>query len=199
MNWQTPFAAELNNSGCQLRLMRQEDRAALEELVFKPGIWDHFVTRVDTPVDLDTLIRTALDDIAAGRRAVYVVIDKRSGHIAGSMCYGNMAPADRRLEIGWSWLAPQFHGSGLNGWAKHALLEQAFEHMGAERVEFKTDVLNLRARQALRKIGATEEGVLRSFNYMPGGRRRDAIYYSVLRSEWPSVSARLNETLREPA
>ncbi len=199
MSWKTPYSMELENAGSKLRLMRADDRAELEQLVFQPGIWDYFVTRVDTPADLDTFMRTALDDIEAGRRAVYVVIDRESGRLAGSMCYGNLAPAEHRLEIGWSWLAPEFRGNGLNGWAKHALLEQAFERMGAERVEFKTDVLNLRARQALRKIGATEEGVLRSFNYMPGGRRRDAIYYSVLRSEWPSVSARLKDSLRVPA
>jgi RimJ/RimL family protein N-acetyltransferase len=63
--------------------------------------------------------------------------------------------------------------------------------LGVERVEFKTDALNLRARRGLRNIGATEEGTLRSFNPMPGGRRRDAVFYSVLRREWPSVREQL--------
>jgi len=67
------------------------------------------------------------------------------------------------------------------------MLEHAFERLAAERVEFKTDVLNQQARHALRNIGAREEGVLRSYNPMPDGRRRDAIYYSVLRREWPAV------------
>ena len=77
-----------------------------------------------------------------------------------------------------------FQGRGINRWAKYLLLEHAFENLGAERVEFKTDQLNVQARAGLRNIGALEEGVLRSFNPMPGGRRRDAVYYSVLRGEW---------------
>jgi len=71
------------------------------------------------------------------------------------------------------------------------MLRHAFEHMAAERVEFKTDRLNIQARNALRNIGAREEGMLRSFNPMPDGRRRDAVYYSVLRAEWPYVREQL--------
>ncbi|MEO9238417.1 MAG: GNAT family protein, partial [Jatrophihabitantaceae bacterium] len=99
--------------------------------------------------------------------------------------------ADQRLEIGWSWLGRDFQGAGINRWAKFLLLQHAFEQLAAERVEFKTDQLNLQARKALRNIGAVEEGVLRSFNPMPDGRRRDAVYYSVLRAEWPEVKRQL--------
>ncbi|WP_235609236.1 GNAT family N-acetyltransferase, partial [Frankia casuarinae] len=77
--------------------------------------------------------------------------------------------------------------------AKVLLLEHAFERLGALRVEFKTDVLNTQARGGLRNIGAVEEGVLRSYNPMPDGRRRDAIYYSVLVEEWPIVKKTLAE------
>ncbi|KJY40503.1 GCN5 family acetyltransferase, partial [Streptomyces sp. NRRL B-1568] len=101
-----------------------------------------------------------------------------TGRTAGSMSFGNMAEADRRLEIGWSWLGRDFRGKGVNRWAKYLLLRHAFETLGAERVEFKTDILNEQARRGLRNIGAVEEGTLRSFNFMPGGRRRDAIFYS---------------------
>jgi RimJ/RimL family protein N-acetyltransferase len=104
----------------------------------------------------------------------------------------NLAERDGRLEIGWSWLGRRFQGQGINRWAKFLLLEHAFERMGAERVEFKTDKLNVQARQGLRNIGATEEGTLRSFNPMPDGRRRDAVFYSVLRAEWPLVRAQLS-------
>jgi len=70
-------------------------------------------------------------------------------------------------------------------------MQQAFEQMNAERVEFKTDKLNVQARHALGNIGAREEGTLRSFNPMPDGRRRDAVYYSVLKAEWPEVKRQL--------
>jgi RimJ/RimL family protein N-acetyltransferase len=71
------------------------------------------------------------------------------------------------------------------------MMRHAFEQMAAERVEFKTDILNIQARHGLLNIGAREEGTLRSFNPMPDGRRRDAVYYSVLRAEWPRVRDQL--------
>jgi RimJ/RimL family protein N-acetyltransferase len=71
------------------------------------------------------------------------------------------------------------------------MMAEAFEHLGAERVEFKTDKRNIQARHALRNIGATQEGTLRSFNPMPDGTRRDAVFYSVLRGEWPRVREQL--------
>jgi RimJ/RimL family protein N-acetyltransferase len=149
------------------------------------------VIRVETDTDFDAFFAAGLAEAAAGRRVVFHITDKTSGRAAGSMSFGNLAEADRRLEIGWSWLGRDFRGTGVNRWAKYLLLEHAFETLGAERVEFKTDVLNTRARAGLRNIGAVEEGVLRSFNPMPGGRRRDAVYYSVLRGEWPRVKAEL--------
>jgi RimJ/RimL family protein N-acetyltransferase len=103
------------------------------------------------------------------------------------MCYGNLAENEKRIEVGWSWLGRQYRGTGINKWAKHLLLEYAFEILKCERVEFKTDVLNAQARKGLENIGAKQEGILRSYNYMPDGRRRDAVYYSILRSEWNQV------------
>lgn len=100
------------------------------------------------------------------------------------------------MEIGWSWLGKKYRGTGVNQEAKRLLLEHAFEVLGCERVEFKTGVLNIQAEKGLLNIGATEEGVLRSYNQVLGGRRRDAIYYSILRSEWPAAKARMTVEAR---
>jgi len=197
VSWSSIASATLENAHVQLRPLAATDRTALAAVAFDPDIWRYFVTRVDDASGLDRFMQAGLDDAAAGRRAVYVVIDKQSSKVAGSMCFGNLAEADRRIEIGWSWLGHAFRGTGVNRWAKLALLTAAFETLGCERVEFKTDVLNERAKRGLRKIGATEEGVLRSFNFMPDGRRRDAVYFSVLRAEWPAVRQRL--TAADPA
>jgi RimJ/RimL family protein N-acetyltransferase len=201
MSWESVFSAELENERVQLRPLQPSDRAALAAIAFDPEIWRYFVSRIDSEADLDRFIETGLADIEARRRAVFVVIDRPSRRIAGSMCYGNLAPADARLEIGWSWLGAAFRGAGVNRFAKLALLNHAFGPLGCARVEFKTDVLNLQARQGLRNIGATEEGVLRSYNVMPGGRRRDAIYYSILASEWPKAREMLTaqDNLTAPA
>lgn len=191
MSWTDSVAsARLENAVTALRPVRKADREPIRALAMDPHIWRYFVTRVVTDDDFDRFFDAMLADHAAGRRAVFVVEDRGTGRIAGSMSYGNLSEADRRLEIGWSWLGRDFRGRGVNRSAKHLLLQYAFDTLGAERVEFKTDVLNVQARAGLRNIGATEEGVLRSYNPMPDGRRRDAVYYSVLRAEWPSVRRR---------
>lgn len=191
MGWAEIAATTLENEYVQLRPVTAEDREPLRAVSMDRAIWRYFVVMIETDADFDAFFDAALADLAAGRRAPYVIVDKRSGRTAGSMSIGNMAERDGRLEIGWSWLGPEFQGRGVNRWAKYLMMEHAFEKMGAERVEFKTDRLNVQARHALRNIGATEEGTLRSFNPMPDGRRRDAVFYSVLRAEWPSVRDQL--------
>ncbi|HEU5270552.1 MAG TPA: GNAT family protein [Jatrophihabitans sp.] len=196
------FAAEprqvLENEHVLLRPITPEDRAAQRAIAIDESIWRYFITLIQTDADFDAFFDAALADQEAGRRVVFHIIDKGTGQAAGSMSFGNLSPNDLRLEIGWSWLGIAFQGKGINRWAKFLMLQHAFENLAAERVEFKTDVLNVQARHALRNIGATEEGVLRSYNPMPGGRRRDAIYYSVLRGEWPAVKEILSSRAKVP-
>jgi RimJ/RimL family protein N-acetyltransferase len=111
------------------------------------------------------------------------------GVVIGSTSFGNIDLLHGRLEIGWTWLGRQFQGVGINREVKFLLLRFAFEALEIKRVEFKTDVLNQQSRRALKNIGATEEGVLRSHMIMPHNRRRDTIYYSILADEWPEVKA----------
>jgi len=191
MTWAEIVASRLENEHVLLRPITPEDRESLRAIAMDPEIWRYFVSLVETDADFDAYFDATLADHDAGRRAVFHITDKHTDRAAGSMSFGNLAETDARIEIGWSWLGRDFRGRGVNRWAKYVLLEHAFERLRAERVEFKTDELNLQARAALRNIGAVEEGVLRSFNYMPGGRRRDAVFYSVLRAEWPEVKRRL--------
>ncbi|MCX8957646.1 GNAT family N-acetyltransferase [Erwinia psidii] len=191
MSWNQNATATLTNDRVVLRAVQEDDRQAMRELARDSQIWQYFVFRVDSDAQFETFFNAMLHDQAAGSRAVFTVVDKASGQIAGSMSIGNMVEQEARLEIGWSWLGEAFRGTGINRQAKYLLMRHAFETLKAIRVEFKTDVLNSRARAGLRNIGATEEGTLRSFNFMPDDRRRDAIFYSVLASEWPGVKAML--------
>ncbi|WP_027658943.1 GNAT family N-acetyltransferase [Salinispora fenicalii] len=191
MTWAEKAARILENQHVRLHPVTESDRGGIRAVAMDPHIWRYFVTAVENEADFTAFFDTCLADQAAGRRVVFVVTDRTTGRTAGSMSYGNLAEADARLEVGWSWLGRDFRGKGVNRWAKYLLLEHAFDRLGAERVEFKTDVRNEQARKGLRNIGAVEEGTLRSFNYMPGGRRRDAIFYSVLRAEWPGVKQHL--------
>jgi RimJ/RimL family protein N-acetyltransferase len=179
----------LEDDVVQLRRLSLDDKPGYARIAFEPEIWKYFVSSVADAGDLNAFIEQAIHDSLAGTRIVFTIVERRSGKIAGSTAFGNLAPRERRLEIGWSWLGAEYRGGDVNRATKRVLLEYAFAKLACERVEFKTDVLNSRARRALEAIGAKEEGILRSFNYMPGGRRRDAVYYSILRSEWPSVRA----------
>jgi RimJ/RimL family protein N-acetyltransferase len=187
MSWQTLADLTLSNDRVTLRRIRLGDRAAFERIVYEPEIWQYFVARITTAADLDEFLETAIRDTLNGTRIVFAIVDRGTDRIVGSSAYGNIAKGDRRLEIGWSWLCAAARRTGINRAAKLALLDHAFTELDCERVEFKTDVLNAAARAGLAGIGATEEGVLRSFNYMPGGRRRDVVYYSILRGEWPAI------------
>ncbi|MFC4334318.1 GNAT family N-acetyltransferase [Salininema proteolyticum] len=186
--WNELAPVELSHPVACLRPVVEEHREALRELARDESIWANFTSRPSTDEDFAAFFDTMLSDQAAGKRFTFTVMDARSGAVAGSSAYAALDEKHDRLEIGASWLAPAFQGTGVNQAAKYLLLRHAFEVLRCRRVEFKTDVLNVPARRALESIGATEEGVARSFNYMPSGRRRDAVYYSVLDSEWDQVA-----------
>jgi RimJ/RimL family protein N-acetyltransferase len=177
----------LENDVVRLRRINLNDKAGFAKIAFDPETWEHFVSMVSTEQELDNLLEEAIRDTLSGSRMAFAIVDRASGEVAGSTSYGNLFPKERKLEIGWSWLGRQYRGTGINRATKALLLEYAFDTLGCERVEFKTDILNLRARRGLSAIGATEEGTLRSFNYMPGGRRRNAVFYSILKHEWAEL------------
>lgn len=174
----------------QLRLLKPEDIHSLKTLSKNTDIWKYFTFDLSD----DTALMNWIDEAFAGRRAFnrmpFLIIDKDSNQICGSTSYGNISFYDKRIEIGWSWLGIDFMGTGVNRNAKFALLSHAFEAMQMERVEVKTDYLNERARAALLKIGMYEEGVLRSHMLMHSNRRRDTVYYSIIRDEWLAVKKR---------
>lgn len=150
-------------------------------------MWKYFSLNLGDEAQLRKWMEIAAADKKAETRRPFTIIDKLSGKIAGSSSMGNISYHDLRLEIGWSWLGKEFRSSGLNKHAKSAMMNYAFDKLNFERVEFKTDVENARARQGLRNVGGTEEGILRSHMTMWNNRRRSSIYYSVMKNEWPAL------------
>jgi RimJ/RimL family protein N-acetyltransferase len=96
-------------------------------------------------------------------------------------------PHDQRLSIGYTWVGREFQRTGLNRAAKHLLLSYAFDHLGYERVELETDARNERSQQAMRRMGATEEGTLRRHRLTQGNFRRDTMIFSIIRPEWEGL------------
>lgn len=164
----------------------------LAEVAFDPALWRWTLARPTDREALEAWLRTALDNAAAGSEVPFATIDRASGRPIGSTRFLNIVPEHRRLEIGWTWVASAYQRTGANREAKRLQLEHAFETLGANRVEFKTDSLNERSRTALLGIGATFEGIFRNHMVMPEGRLRHSAYFSVIREEWPAVKARLS-------
>ncbi|HSJ15641.1 MAG TPA: GNAT family protein [Longimicrobiales bacterium] len=201
MNWVDRLAGLVPLLGSVVRLeaLTQAHHAALCEVGFDPDLWALTVSLVRTPADMAAYIDAALQGRSAGTAFGFAIVEQASGRVAGSTRFGNMDPVNRRLEIGWTWVARAWQRSAVNTEAKLLLLAAAFEQLGCIRVEFKTDVLNERSRNALRGIGAKEEGVLRSHMITASGRVRDTVYYSILADEWPTVRAHLEARLARPA
>ena len=177
----------LRNEVVSLRPLHSSDIQSFVKLTPELiNIWQYFACKMKNADDMKFYIENSLKDQASGVRQTFVI--EYENKIVGSTAFGNYSPNDQRIEIGWSFLRPQFQGTAINKNAKFLLLQFGFEHLNLERIELKTDMLNQRARNALLKIGATEEGVLRSHTLMPDSRRRDTIYYSILRSEWPMIA-----------
>lgn len=156
-------------------------------------MWQYFSLNLADELQLRKWMETAFNDKKAETRRPFTIIDKATGKIAGSSSMGNISYHDLRLEIGWSWLGKDFRSTGLNKHAKFSMMRYAFDELNFERVEFKTDVENMRARKGLQNAGGIEEGILRSHMSMWNNRRRTSVYYSVLKNEWPG----LKETIFE--
>ncbi len=180
-----------------LRPLIKEDTPSFSLLVTEPSLWDYFTLELDKPGQLDKWVSIALENRSENIRIPFTIIERATGKITGSTSFGSISFFDQRIEIGWSWLAKEFQGTGINFHAKFLLLAYAFEVLKFERVEIKTDNQNERAKQALRKIGAKEEGVLRSHTQIPNSRRRDSVYFSILKNEWPEIKKNIFDNIQQ--
>ena len=180
-----PADLKLETSRALLRPISIDDFDSFLSLAKEDSdMWKYFTLNLGDEKQLQQWFDMAFADKAANTRRPFTIIDKRTGRIGGSSSLGNISLHDLRAEIGWSWLGKEFRSTGLNKHAKYAMMRYAFDELNFERIEFKTDVLNDRARQGLKNIGGIEEGILRSHMTMWNNRRRSSIYYSVLKDEW---------------
>ncbi|MEX2282159.1 MAG: GNAT family protein [Gemmatimonadota bacterium] len=161
-------------------------------------LWAWTTNRIGSESEMRTYVEAALQSQAEGTALPFVTRSASTGELIGSTRFANIDLANRRAEIGWTWLTPAWQRSGANVEAKYLMLAHAFDVLGCIRVEFKTDVLNQQSRRALRGIGAVEEGVLRHHMVVWNGRLRDSVYFSILPGEWPAIRERLEEKLATP-
>ena len=177
--------------GCSVRLepLRMEHVPGLCAVGLDAELWRWTVAQVRTEDDLRRYVAQALELERQGVALPFATIERASEKPVGSTRYGTIDRANRRVEIGWTWLGRAYQRTALNTEAKYLMLRHAFEELGCVRVELKTDALNQQSRNAMRRFGAKEEGILRHHQITESGRLRDTVYYSVLQDEWPPVKA----------
>jgi len=148
-----------------------------------------------TPQDFHRLVDNAFEEQKRGDSVVFATLERRFGRTIGSTRFMNIDRANRRAEIGSTWIAPAWQRTAVNTEAKYLMLRHAFEEWKCMRVELKTDALNQKSRNAILRIGAKEEGTLRRHLVTWTGRVRDTVYFSILDDEWPAVKERLEARL----
>jgi RimJ/RimL family protein N-acetyltransferase len=162
-----------------------------------PDIWAYMAARPDHSLEaMQAWISTALHAQALGTELPFVIVHLATNTVVGSTRYMTITPEHRGLEIGWTWLGPAARRTAVNTECKYLLLQHAFEVHGAIRVQLKTHHQNFRSQNAIARLGAVREGVLRNHIIMPDGSYRHSVYFSILASEWPQVKSNLEAKLR---
>jgi N-acetyltransferase len=194
-SWDETLAVPLRGELVELEPLAPEHAEELWAAAQDPRIWQWLASVGGSRESFDRWMETALAAASVGEEGVFASRDRRSGTLVGSSRYLNVRPADRALEIGWTWLNPSAWGTGVNVEQKLLMLGHAFEQLGCVRVELKTDARNERSRAAMAALPARFEGIMRNHMIVPDVGQRDSAYFSVIESEWPEVRANLQRRL----
>ena len=178
-----------------LEPIREEHREPMRAAAADPVIWAWMQIDGSEPEGFDRWFAHARREAAAEREAPFVTIQREGGEVLGSTRYMTLRPEHRGVEIGNTWLAQSAWSTGANVEAKLLMLEHAFEHVGAMRVEFKTDARTVESRRALEALPATFEGILRKHMLIHAGIR-DSAYYAITDDDWPAVKTNLERRLQ---
>ena len=187
--------ATLRGSRITLEPLHASHLPSLARAIEDGRLWEIPVTIVPHPNDLLQFLAHAEAQFQAQRELAFATLDAASGLIVGSTRFRCIEAAHRRVEIGFTFIAQSWQRTHANTEAKYLMLTHAFEHWGFNRVELLTDVLNTKSRTAIERIGAREEGVLRSHMVMRDGRIRDSVMFSVVSRDWPTTKQKLEEKL----
>ena len=183
--------------GRKVRLipLTQSSLNSLFEAAQDPAIWELTSVNYSRPEIFHPHFDATFASKAKGEVFPFLILDAVGHKVVGTTRYLELAPADRRLEIGVTWIRSEYFGTGTNDECKLLLLQHCFDVLGTNRVQFRAKSTNARSRRALEKIGATFEGVMRKDKIEPSGVARDTAYYSVIDSDWPTVKQVLAKRL----
>ena len=187
----------LEGKSVRLAPLKLEHLSELFEAARDESLWQWTVNVVKTREDMLRYVETALGEFERKVSLPFVTIDKAANRIIGSTRFGNIDTKNRRAEIGWTWINPKWQRTRINTEAKFLMLRHAFETWNCIRVELKTDALNEKSRNAILRIGATQEGIFRQHQITDAGRFRDTVYFSIIDSEWETIKNALAQRLEK--
>jgi len=185
----------LEGNEVQLIPLRESHREGLLKAASDGELWNLWFTSVPSEANIDTYIQTALNDQKAGRALPFTILDKATNTIIGSTRYCNVPLDQKRVEIGYTWYAKSFQRTAKNTEAKLLLLSHAFETLQCIAVEFRTHVENSASRNAIARLGAKQDGILRQHQQLANGSFRDTVVFSILNNEWQQVKEHLTNRL----
>src|SRR5215470_2901397 len=194
MPWLEPVT--LRGEYARLEPLASSHHDDLVEAAKDGDLWKLWYTSVPKPENMQKDIERRLGLQAAGSMLPFTVFDAE-GLIAGMTTYMNVDTPNRRVEIGSTWYAKRVQRSALNTQCKLLLLSHAFERLDCIAVEFRTHFFNHQSRRGIERLGAKQDGILRSHQVAPNGTLRDTVVYSIIASEWPTVKAHLSYQLNE--
>jgi RimJ/RimL family protein N-acetyltransferase len=194
MPWPDPIT--LRGQHARLEPLSKEHREGLVEAVKDGNLSTIWYTAIPTPDSMAKEIDRRLGLQAAGSMLPFTVFDA-GGKIVGQTTYMNIDAANRRVEIGSTWYAKGAQRGPLNTQCKLLLLTHAFETLNCIAVEFRTHFFNHQSRNAIERLGAKQDGILRSHQVAPNGTLRDTVVYSITAAEWPTVRTHLNYQLND--
>jgi RimJ/RimL family protein N-acetyltransferase len=185
----------LDGQRISLRPLQFSDAAALLDAAQDGELWNLTVTVVPSPTTVDSYLKKALDGRDAGKVLPFVIVLKDSGEVIGSTRFWKIDRLNRKLEIGSSWISASWQKTFVNTEAKYLMLRHAFDVLDCVRVQFTTDENNQASRQAILRLGAQQEGIVRHERIMPDGRKRNSVRFSIIDDEWPVVRSNLEQKL----
>lgn len=161
-------------------------------------LWKLRVTSVPEPHETRAYIETALQGREAGHRFAFAVTEAETGTVLGSTSFHDILPAVKRVEIGYTWYAKRCQRTHVNTTCKLLMLTHAFDTLGCNVVGWRTDNFNFASQQAIERLGAKKDGVIRGHAMRRDGTIRDTVMYSLRSGEWPEVKAQLLYLLDKP-
>ena len=187
-----PQPVVLEGEHVRLEPLESRHAAALAEAIADGALDALWYTVVPGAAAVPGWIEAARALQVAGRALPFAVVRRRDGRVVGSTRYMNVEETQRRLEIGTTFYSASVQRSALNTECKRLLLAHAFERLGCLAVEFRTHWFNHRSREAIARLGAKQDGVLRNHQRLPDGSLRDTVVFSIIDSEWPAVRRHLD-------